>query len=67
MFKNRDYSIILPTYNEVGHIEKLISDITEIFTKKRIKFEIIVVDDVSSDGTIDLIKKISTQNNNLNL
>jgi|TARA_B110001452_G_C15203439_1_gene417546 dolichol-phosphate mannosyltransferase len=67
MFKNKDYSIILPTFNEVGHIEKLINDITEIFTKKQIKFEILVVDDVSLDGTIDLIKKISLKNNNLNL
>lgn len=67
MFKNKDYTVILPTYNEVGHIEKLITDITEIFNKKGIKFEILIVDDVSTDGTIDLIKKISLQNDNLNL
>ena len=39
---NNTYSIILPTYNEVGHIQNLIQDIHNIFSEK-IQFEIIIV------------------------
>ena len=52
------YSIILPTLNEVGHIEKLILDISKICTLNNTKYEIITVDDNSTDGTIDVVKKI---------
>ena len=49
---NNTYSIILPTYNEVGHIQNLIQDIHNIFSKNKIQFEIIIVDDGSKDDTI---------------
>lgn len=53
------YSIILPTLNESGHIRTLILDISNNFVGTNIKYEIIVVDDNSIDGTIEEIKKIS--------
>ena len=52
------YSIILPTLNESGHIRTLILDISNNFVGTNIKYEIIVVDDNSIDGTIEEIKKI---------
>ena len=55
---NNTYSIILPTYNEVGHIQNLIQDIHNIFSKNKIQFEIIIVDDGSKDGTIEKIFKL---------
>ena len=58
---NESYSIILPTYNEVGHIEKLVKTISNIFINRSLLFEIIIVDDNSVDGTIDVIKKISKE------
>ena len=64
---NNTYSIILPTYNEAGHIQDLIQDIHNIFTKKKIQFEIIVVDDGSKDGTIKKINQLKTSINNLSL
>ena len=64
---NNTYSIILPTYNEAGHIQSLIKDINNIFSKKEIKFEIIVVDDGSKDGTIEKINELRNSFNNLNL
>ena len=53
------YSVILPTLNENGHIEKLIISIEEIFNKNKKNYEIIVVDDQSVDGTIDTIKSLA--------
>jgi glycosyltransferase involved in cell wall biosynthesis len=52
-----EFSIILPTLNEKGHILKLIESIKKNFKNKKFKFEIIIVDDNSTDGTIQIIKK----------
>jgi len=56
----KSYSIILPTYNEVGHIKDLVLKIYNIFSSKSVKFEIIIVDDNSTDGTIDVIHSIES-------
>lgn len=59
--KYNTYSIILPTYNEAGHIEQLIIDIYNIFSKRKIDFEIITVDDGSTDGTIEKIINLKSK------
>ena len=53
------YSVILPTYNECGHIEDLTMDIFNIFKSKNLKFEIIIVDDESEDGTFEIVQNCS--------
>ena len=40
-----NYSIILPTLNENGHIIQLIRNIKKNFKTKKNKYEIIIVDD----------------------
>ena len=52
-----NYSIILPTLNENGHIVQLINSIQKNFKTKKNKYEIIIVDDNSTDGTIATLKK----------
>ena len=52
-----NFTIILPTLNEKGHILNLIELIKKNFRNKKIKYEIIIVDDNSTDGTIKLINK----------
>ena len=51
------FSIILPTLNESGHIIDLIDQISDIFKKKKNIFEIIVVDDNSTDKTANLVNE----------
>jgi glycosyltransferase involved in cell wall biosynthesis len=46
-------SVIIPVYNEVGTIEEIIERVKQAPYEK----EIIVVDDGSTDGTSDLLKK----------
>lgn len=50
-------SVILPTYNEVGNIVKLVEALRSELGKKRITNEIIVVDDDSPDQTGLLARK----------
>ena len=51
------YSVILPTLNEKDHIIQLIKEISEVFKKNNKKYEIIVVDDNSTDGTIEVLNE----------
>jgi dolichol-phosphate mannosyltransferase len=54
-FKN---SIILCTHNEAKHIEKTILEL-----EKHIKdLEIVIVDDSSSDGTVEIIQRLNQNN-----
>ena len=61
------YTVILPTLNEKGHIAELIKEIQTVFASVNDEYEIILVDDNSEDGTIDLVKKIEKEHNNIKL
>ncbi|MHB8148358.1 MAG: polyprenol monophosphomannose synthase [Vulcanimicrobiaceae bacterium] len=45
------FSIVIPTYNEAGGIEKLLRQLGALFVANGLDGEIIVVDDNSPDGT----------------
>ena len=45
------FSIVIPTYNEAGGIEKLVTALSALFAAKGLDGELIVVDDNSPDGT----------------
>ena len=59
------YSIILPTLNEAGHIIKLVDEIRLVFFEIKEKFEIIIIDDSSTDRTNDLCHKMSLKYENI--
>ena len=58
MNNKNSYSVILPTLNEAGHIKSLILDISNTFAKQNIKHQIVIVDDNSTDGTLEEVAKI---------
>lgn len=55
------YSIIIPIYNEKNNIINLIYKIQHYL--RRIKFEILIIDDDSNDGTKEFFKKIKFKKN----
>ena len=61
------YSVILPTLNEKGHIIQLIKKIKFTLSEIQQEFEIIVLDDNSTDGTIDLVKDVAKDYDNIKL
>ena len=53
------FSIVVPTYNEAGGIERLIVSLDEVFRAHRFDGEIIVVDDNSPDGTGAIVYQLA--------
>jgi len=49
-------SVVIPAYNEEKHITDTINDVIKYFEEQSILFEIIVVDDGSSDKTLEKIR-----------
>ncbi len=54
-------SLVLPCFNEVQNIEKTIRDSQQWFAAAQIDGEIIVTDDGSSDGSLDLLRKLQSE------
>jgi glycosyltransferase involved in cell wall biosynthesis len=53
-----DVSVVLPIFNEKGHLRAEIDRITECLSASKYSFEIIVVDDGSTDGSEAELSKI---------
>jgi len=55
------FSIVIPTYNEAGGIEKLLRELAALFVANGLDGEIIVVDDNSPDGTGAIVDALSKE------
>lgn len=55
------FSIVIPTYNEAGGIEKLLRALGAVFAANALDGEIIVVDDNSPDGTGAIVDRLSAE------
>lgn len=53
------FSIVVPTYNEAGGIERLLRGVDEVFKAHALDGEIIVVDDNSPDGTGAIVDRLA--------
>ncbi len=57
----KQVSVLIPAYNEVNAIAKTIKDIEESMQKSGWVYEILVVDDCSTDGTAEAAKTTSAR------
>ena len=57
--KNIDLSIVIPVYNEEESLELLYNSIINNLENTNLNFEIIFIDDGSSDKSWNVIKAIS--------
>lgn len=52
-------SVVIPAHNEEGSIEATVVDLADRLAAELIPYEIVVVDDHSSDGTLALLESLS--------
>jgi len=57
-------SIVMPTYNSESHVQ---DSIQSVINQSLHNWELIIVDNCSTDGTVDIIKKIQSSHSNIQL
>ena len=65
--KQLDISIVVPVFNEVDLIEELLSRVKKVCEGLRRTYEIVIVDDGSTDGSYEKLKKIQANDNSLRI
>ena len=60
-------SVVTPTYNEFDNIGKIYDEIKNKFKEINCEYEHIIIDNNSSDGTIDKIKDLAKNDKNLKI
>ncbi len=58
-------SVVIPTFNEEKFISNTLMKIQDHFEMKHIPYEIIIVDDGSSDSTAEILEQLTKENNKL--
>ncbi|PWN97733.1 hypothetical protein FA09DRAFT_319416 [Tilletiopsis washingtonensis] len=54
------YSVILPTYNERRNLPVIIYLLARMFEQNALDYEVIIVDDASPDGTLEVAKQLQS-------
>ncbi|MDD5622986.1 MAG: glycosyltransferase family 2 protein, partial [Actinomycetota bacterium] len=57
-----DISIVIPIYNERESIEKLYDNLNKALSKMDLKYEVLLIDDGSIDGTFGELLKVHNKN-----
>src|SRR5215475_8735654 len=52
-------SVIVPAYNESENLPELYGELNDVFQSMPLEMELLVVDDASTDGTLDWLKEKS--------
>lgn len=60
-----EISVIVPIYNEVESIPPLVEAIATVLQNAGLSYELICVDDGSTDGSVDLLKQLSRSRSDL--
>ncbi len=60
-------SIVAPCYNEEENIEELYQRVVEVMANQPYDYELIFIDNCSTDGTVKRIKELATNNKRLKL
>lgn len=64
----KNISVVIPAYNEAINLKRgVLSEVGEYLKQLKCDYEVIIVDDGSSDESVELIKKYISQNNNFKL
>ncbi len=62
-----DISIVLPVYNEAGSLPDLLAELTEVLTQLGRRYEIIAVDDGSTDNSVAVLRRLQEREPHLRI
>ena len=65
MTLQKKISIVIPSFNEEGNIKIIVKALNEVMQKLNYSYELIFVDDGSSDKTLSILQEISAIDSNL--
>ena len=60
-----DVSVIIPLYNEEESLPELMAWIERVMTKEQLSYEVIMIDDGSTDNSWDVIENLRKSNESL--
>jgi len=55
--EKQTWSIIIPCYNEKDNIEKVVNDVLVVLKNIAEKYEVIIIDDGSTDGSLKSLNR----------
>jgi dolichol-phosphate mannosyltransferase len=55
-FSEKSFALVIPTLNEAGNIDTVLSQLTAVLSDSQYDYEIVVVDDGSTDGTVEKVR-----------
>ena len=61
MDNDYDISIVSPVYNEEEVVAKFFARISEVLDNRKLSYEIVFVDDGSSDGSFEILRGIQAE------
>ncbi len=64
---NPEFSIVIPLLNEEESINELVSQIAQSFKEFGKSYEIIFIDDGSTDSSLEIVKKLSHENKDIHV
>lgn len=67
LIKMKDLSLCVLFWNEEKNIKNVVDKLTEVFLKNKVDFEIVTVDNGSTDGTLSLLKKLKKNNEHIKI
>ena len=65
MDQNVEVSIISPVFNESENIETFVTRVFQTMRESGLSWELIIVDDGSTDGSSDALKRLSQERSEL--
>ena len=65
MTLQKKISVVIPSFNEEGNIKIIIKALNEVLQKLNYRYELIFVDDGSSDKTLRILQEISAYDSNV--